>query len=120
MILSDVCTLEYRDNRQFPDLPPHVVENVPCDISPITSAVVARAGAGSDWVSTDYLFVTTFDLHGYWREELGANPGYTTLWLRYRGDRLQVKAGFEIHRVMGRFHHIEAIVADFGRFSTAQ
>lgn len=120
MILHDICSIEYRDNRQTPVLPTVTVDNVVCEISPITSAVAAANGAGSDFISTDYLFVTTFDINAYWQDVLGANTGYTSMRIKYRGGILTVKAGLEVHRVLGRFHHIEAIVADFGRFSTAQ
>lgn len=116
MILHDTCSIEYYEKTSGTPIAPHVVTDVPCELTPLTSAKNEDTG----FVSTDYLFVTTFDLNTYWRETLGANTHYTGLRVKYRGDSLQIKAGFEVHRVLGRFHHIEAIAADFGRFSTVQ
>lgn len=119
MILHETCTIEFWDGRQFPELDPVFINDIPCEVSPITSAQVAIS-AGSDLVRNDYLWVSTFDINAYWTTELEGETGYNKVRIHYRGNPLQVRGGFEIHRVLGRFHHTEAVIQDFGRFFTVQ
>ena len=119
MILHDVCTVTYTEKLDKTDTTPKrsvVVEGVPCELTPLDSTV----GAESGLIATRYTYFTTADLISRadaqiaeWKATYTNSRG-ATMVITYRGKTLSPEAGFEVHRVLGRFHHIEAIVKDFG------
>lgn len=118
MILHDVCSIKFTEKLDSLDnTTPRVVSfgQAPCEINPLKSELT-----GGELVVTYYLWVTTFDMLtaidaqvADWKASYAGSKGLA-LTITYRGKSLTPEAGFEVHRVLGRFHHIEAVIRDFG------
>lgn len=80
---------------------------LPCELVPLDSTV----GTDVAPIATRYRLVMPFDIGELVRDHLGGGRFQD---LRFRGNTLVLEAGVEAHRMMGRFHHSEAIVKDFG------
>lgn len=122
MILHDVCTVTWTEvlDKLSPGGTPRVVVagQIPCEINPIET----EPPTDSSLIKIRYRFVTNIDLtlladaqEAEWR----ANPGGRNisgirLTLTYDGKTISPEAGFERHKILGRFHHIESVMKDFG------
>lgn len=73
---------------------------VPCELVPINS--IEAAGVTGAFV-TRYTFVCPVNI-----DKLPGSEKTVTV----DGEELSFEARFEVHRVAGRFHHIEGIVVD--------
>lgn len=123
MILHDRCIVTFTERRDRLDpTPPRTAPlgEITCEVTPLES----DPASDSSPLVTRYTFFTTTDLveaHGAqvaaWAASSPGSQG-ATMAIAYRGQELTLEAGLEVHRVLGRFHHIEAIVQDFGPIST--
>lgn len=119
MILHDVCTIKFTEKLDNLDsTTPRVmtVGAAQCEINPLESNPASDGGP----VVTRYLWITTLDLItaidaqvAAWKATYSGSRGLR-LEITYSGKTLSPEAGFEVHKVLGRFHHIEAVVRDFG------
>lgn len=119
MILHDACNIKFIEKiDQLDETTPRevVVGATPCEVNPLQSNPASDGGP----VVTRYLWVTTFNLLdaidaqvAEWKASYSGSKGLT-LEITYHGKTLRPEAGFEVHRVLGRFHHIESIMQDFG------
>ena len=116
MLLHDTCTVEFTevigDFEPGPARTYTVPGGVPCELTPLDSTAASASGP----LQTRYTFFTNVDLVALADAQTAEWGGYDppTMTITYHGKTLQPEAGFEIHRVLGRFHHIEAIVKDYG------
>lgn len=118
MILHDACNIKFIEKiGQLDETTPRevVLGSVPCEVNPINSEIT-----GGELVVTYYRWVTTFDMLtaidaqiAEWKASYSQSLGLN-LEITYHGKTLRPEAGFEVHRVLGRFHHIEAVIQDFG------
>lgn len=110
MIYHDRLTLKILGENMFGELEElGEVENVPCEMWPIGSAIADRG----ETVSTKYRVAMAYDTHAI----PAAWPGADTIEAYLGPSRLQVDGSFERHKVGGRFHHTEFVVKDFTSFS---
>lgn len=121
MILHDTVTLQWNEKKDNLDSgTPRVVVvgPIPCEINPIET----EPPTDSSPVKIRYRFVTNIDLVAladaqlaYWKANpAGFTPKGISITLTYDGKTLSAEAGFERHKILGRFHHIEAVMKDFG------
>lgn len=114
MILHDVCTVQIIEklDQYDPNDPRETVpQSIPCEINPIETEPANASGP----VVTRYRLVTTVDLIALVDAQLAEwEVDFVDLVLTYDGKTLQPEAGFERHKILGRFHHIEAVMKDFG------
>ena len=89
----------------------HTIDNVPCEITPLDST----KNVADQVLTTRYRFFSTFDLVTAIDQQLAEWPGNVgvTVTMNYKGKTLKTAAGIEVHRVLARFHHVEAILNDF-------
>lgn len=126
MILHDTATLKWTEvlDKLSPGGSPRttVAGPIPCEINPIEAEQVIMGAGATGLVNIRYRFVTTIDLQAAAEAALAAfraNPegrdiDGVRIGLEYDGKTLAVEGGFERHKILGRFHHIEAIMKDFG------
>lgn len=123
MILTDRATLTMTERLDSTDTAePRFVDygDIPVEINPIESEIYAS----SQLIITRYRFVTTahlIDILMAQRDVWKADDDHTDRGSRgvemkilYNGNQLTFSGGFEIHRLMGRFNHIEAVLEEFG------
>lgn len=119
MILHDTCSVvinEVIDNLDTTTPRTASLGAIQCEVNPLDSTVGAETGI----ITTRYTFFTTADLItafeaqvAAWAASYNKSKGGKMV-VTYRGKTLTFAAGLEVHRVLGRFHHIEAIVKDYG------
>lgn len=121
MLYHDVCTIKVTEKIDKLDPGPARVAElgaVPCEVNPLDSTVGSETGP----LRTRYVFLTNVDILTMVEQQAAAwkanpMPGTpsqgATLTLTYRGKTLALEAGIERHRVLGRFHHTEAIIKDY-------
>lgn len=119
MILHDSCSIKFTEILDSLDSnTPRVVDlgTVQCEINPLDTEPASDSGP----IVTRYLFLTTYDLitaidaqKAAWKASYAGSKGLK-LTITYGGKTLSPEAGLEVHKVLGRFHHIEAVIRDFG------
>lgn len=123
MILHDSVTLtwiEKIDTLSGGTARQVVVGQIPAEINPIETEPASDSGP----IVIRYRFVTNIDLVALadaqaaeWASTpnpSGASHRGIKIQLTYDGKTLSAEAGFERHKILGRFHHIEAVMKDFG------
>jgi hypothetical protein len=112
VILHDVCELKFIRVDQFGDpIVGATFSNVPVEFTPLVSNTVDPGAVVTKY--TAYMAVDPSALAA----GLSFTPTKVEVW--YRGKLLQLDAGFERHRMLGRFHHVEFVVRDFGQFGAS-
>lgn len=107
MILHQTCSLRFY--RTGPDgttvTAEETIDDLPIELTPLNSKDIGI-------VVTEYQATMTVD-----PQAIAATLSFvpTKLDIMYEGGRLQIPAGFERHQVLGRFHHVEFVVSDFGK-----
>lgn len=107
MILHQTCSLRFY--RLGPDghtvVAEETLDGFPIALSPLNSKDIGI-------VVTEYQATMNVD-----PQDIAATLSFvpTKLDVLYDGARLQIPAGFERHQVLGRFHHVEFVVKDFGK-----
>lgn len=118
MILHDVVTLTFRETvDKLSGATPRtqVFGLIPAEVNPIETEPASDSGP----IVIRYRFVTNVDLSALIDAQdavwTGSNSHTgTTIVLTYDGKTITPEAGYERHKILGRFHHIEAIMKDFG------
>lgn len=122
MILHDQCHVTLTEKLDNLDSStPRVVEygEIPCEVNPIETEIASDSGP----ITIRYRFVTTEDLSAIIDDQAAAWKADDTtergsrgadLTLTYDGKTITPEAGYERHKMLGRFHHIEAVMQDFG------
>lgn len=121
MLLHDTAILKWTEKKDQLDsgtVRTVTVGEIPCEVTPIDSEPASDSGT----IKIRYRFFTTVDLVAladaqlaYWKANPGTfTPKGITMTLTYDGKTISPEASFERHKVLGRFHHIEAIMKDFG------
>lgn len=122
MILHDQVSVTWTETLGSinPGGTPRVVEAgpIPAEINPIETEPASDTGD----IVIRYRFVTNVDLTmeadvqlAAWKADPGGrNINGIRLTLTYDGKTLTPEAGFERHKILGRFHHIESVMKDFG------
>lgn len=119
MILHDRVSVKFIERLDSLDSgTPRVVDLgfLPCEINPIET----EPPTDSSPVKIRYRFVTNVDIIGMIDQQIvdwkASRPGSrgARLVLTYDGKTLSPEAGFEKHKILGRFHHIESVMKDFG------
>lgn len=110
MILHDLCdlTLMLGQDQYGDPITSELISGVPCEMTPLNSVPASDSGL----LKTRYTFVTDVDLGALTTER--AASAVTIYYPSGSATALVFEAGFEQHKVLGRFHHIEAVALDFG------
>jgi hypothetical protein len=112
MILHDVCDLKFiRLDGVGDPVETETIPDVPVEFTPLVSNSVDPGAVVTKY--TAYMSVDPSELAA----GLSFTPSKVEVW--YNGQLLQLDAGFERHRMLGRFHHVEFVVRDFGKFGAS-
>lgn len=123
MLLHDTATLTWVETKT--QLSSGAVRTlvygvIPVELSPIDTAPATPSGP----ITIRYRLITPLDLtamadaqNAYWAatpNPSGAVHLGIKMTLTYDGKTVTPDASFERHKIMGKFHHTEAVMKDFG------
>lgn len=108
MICHDRVTLQVEvpaDKFSDDDTVTKKFPNLPADIVPLDSTSIQDGQP----LRTRYRLVSRVDLLAL----VAGVPGKPTVSFIYKTKTLRLDTALEVHRVAGRFHHVEAVIRDF-------